>query len=579
MKAIGLPALAVAEELQATSPLRPLRRAPPFDRDGRGRPLGPQRRPQARDGARRESHDRAGRRPRLHRPRRRGRDVRAQAHRSPPVRRSFRSRTGAPLIVTPTYTTPDGWRIEIREPLTIEPTGDKREDVALADGAHGQDVRGGDRGRAVRLAHVPAGVVVRIAFACPYAWDDPGGVQVHVRELAGHMIAGGHDVLVLAPVRHAAAEPWVRAVGRPVDVTYNRSNAPIDPRPWSVRRVRETARARSDPMSCTCTSRSRPARRCGPPSRRKPPWSPRSTRAPSDHGCTTWRRRSCDGSRDASCVRVAVSRVAERAAASRIGGSFEIVPNGADVARFADAEPAELGDGTKLLFVGRLDERKGFPMAVDAFGRLAPDRPELRLIVVGDGPERSAVTACRSRSGHASRCSAPCPTSTCRRSRRRATSTSERRWVERASASCWWRRWPRDCRSWRADIPGYDEVVTDGVDGLLVAAPRPRGARTSRRHDPGRSRPGGAPRGGRARARGHLRLAGRGRAARSALSTGRSPSGRYDRSRCSSSGSSLGVVVVLLLWAMLTTTGSSRSATAPTTAGPRSTCSSAGGTT
>ena len=37
--------------------------------------------------------------------------------------------TGAPLIVTPTYTTPDGWRIEIREPLTIEPTGDKRADV------------------------------------------------------------------------------------------------------------------------------------------------------------------------------------------------------------------------------------------------------------------------------------------------------------------------------------------------------------------------------------------------------------------------------------------------------------------
>ena len=37
--------------------------------------------------------------------------------------------TGAPLIVTPTYTTPDGWRIEIREPLTIEPTGDRRADV------------------------------------------------------------------------------------------------------------------------------------------------------------------------------------------------------------------------------------------------------------------------------------------------------------------------------------------------------------------------------------------------------------------------------------------------------------------
>jgi len=37
--------------------------------------------------------------------------------------------TGAPLIVTPTYSTPDGWRIEIREPLSIEPTGDRRADV------------------------------------------------------------------------------------------------------------------------------------------------------------------------------------------------------------------------------------------------------------------------------------------------------------------------------------------------------------------------------------------------------------------------------------------------------------------
>jgi phosphatidylinositol dimannoside acyltransferase len=37
--------------------------------------------------------------------------------------------TGAPLIVTPTYTTPDGWRIYIGEPLSIEPTGDRRKDV------------------------------------------------------------------------------------------------------------------------------------------------------------------------------------------------------------------------------------------------------------------------------------------------------------------------------------------------------------------------------------------------------------------------------------------------------------------
>jgi len=37
--------------------------------------------------------------------------------------------TGSPLMVTQTYTTPDGWRIEIGEPLSIERTGDRRADV------------------------------------------------------------------------------------------------------------------------------------------------------------------------------------------------------------------------------------------------------------------------------------------------------------------------------------------------------------------------------------------------------------------------------------------------------------------
>jgi phosphatidylinositol alpha-mannosyltransferase len=90
-------------------------------------------------------------------------------------------------------------------------------------------------------------------------------------------------------------------------------------------------------------------------------------------------------------IRIAVS---ERAAAferARIGGEFRIVPNGVEASRFADASPADLGPGRKLLFVGRLDERKGFPVAVRAFGTLAATRDDLHLIVAGDGPDRGAV--------------------------------------------------------------------------------------------------------------------------------------------------------------------------------------------
>ncbi len=234
---------------------------------------------------------------------------------------------------------------------------------------------------------------MRLAIVCPYAWDAPGGVQVHVRELAMQLLGRGHEVLVLTPSRRPPAEPWVRAAGRPVNVPYNASNAPIDPRPWSRARVRAeldrfgpdvlhvhepltpstslwaTLEAGRTPVVATFHSgaaRSRLFDLAAPFLRR------------------IARRLS---------VRVAVSQTAAAFARARIGGTFEIVPIGVDVVRFERARPADLGIGTKLLFVGRLDERKGFPIAVAAFGRLATDRPDLRLIVVGEGPDRSATDA------------------------------------------------------------------------------------------------------------------------------------------------------------------------------------------
>src|SRR5206468_12534283 len=37
------------------------------------------------------------------------------------------------------------------------------------------------------------------------------------------------------------------------------------------------------------------------------------------------------------------------------------------------------------------DDGKGFPVAIEAFERLAADRPDVHLVVVGDGPHRNAV--------------------------------------------------------------------------------------------------------------------------------------------------------------------------------------------
>ncbi|MET0399267.1 MAG: glycosyltransferase [Longimicrobiaceae bacterium] len=73
-----------------------------------------------------------------------------------------------------------------------------------------------------------------------------------------------------------------------------------------------------------------------------------------------------------------------------------VIPFGATVAPPAEAppagDPAAEGRPFELLFVGRLVERKGVHVLLDALARLdAGRRPLLR--VVGDGPEREALAA------------------------------------------------------------------------------------------------------------------------------------------------------------------------------------------
>ena len=50
-------------------------------------------------------------------------------------------------------------------------------------------------------------------------------------------------------------------------------------------------------------------------------------------------------------------------------------------------------DGTRLIFVGRLDAVKGVPVLLDAFAEARDTLPGLSLTLVGDGPDRAALEA------------------------------------------------------------------------------------------------------------------------------------------------------------------------------------------
>jgi phosphatidylinositol alpha-mannosyltransferase len=308
---------------------------------------------------------------------------------------------------------------------------------------------------------------VRVAVVCPYAWDDAGGVQVHVRGLAEQLRGRGHDAIVVAPARRPVADPHVVRVGRPVDVPYNASNAPIDPRPWSRRRVREVLAA-FGPDVVHAHQPTAPSTGM---------WATLEARAPvvGTFHSGAGRARLYDLTAPLLrrvarrlAVRIAVSRRAEAFERSRIGGTFEIVPNGVDVARFAAAPPAELPEGTRLLFVGRLDARKGFPVAVRAFGALAGTRPDLRLIVAGDGPERGAVGLLPPRLrprvtmlGEVANAELPSVAAACHLYLGPSTG-GESFGVVLIEAMA------AGLPVVASDTPGYDEVVSDGVDGLLV---------------------------------------------------------------------------------------------------------------
>lgn len=234
---------------------------------------------------------------------------------------------------------------------------------------------------------------MKVALACPYAWDSPGGVQVHVRQLARHLRERGHDVLVLAPAWRDDAEPGVKVVGRPLRVRYQGTVAPISFGPATLARVGREIRDfgpdivhAHEPLTPSvgmfAALRSR-----APVVATFHAYAERSRlyTAAVPVLRIVWRHLS---------VKLAVSEAAVGFVRSRFGGEVRIVPNGVDVERFARgaSEPATgLPEGRRLLWVGRLDPQKGFGVALRAFAQLSQDVPDLSLVVVGDGRDRPAV--------------------------------------------------------------------------------------------------------------------------------------------------------------------------------------------
>lgn len=90
--------------------------------------------------------------------------------------------------------------------------------------------------------------------------------------------------------------------------------------------------------------------------------------------------------------RIAVSNEAKRTASRYFPGSYEIIPNGIELDAFRrpHPRPPNLAHGDRhILFVGRLEPRKGVDHLIRAMATVQTAIPAARLVVIGDGPARS----------------------------------------------------------------------------------------------------------------------------------------------------------------------------------------------
>lgn len=236
---------------------------------------------------------------------------------------------------------------------------------------------------------------MKIGIVSPYSFDVPGGVQFHIRDLAAALIDLGHQVSVLAPADKddPTLPPYVVPAGKSVPVRYNGSVARLSFGPISAARVLRWLHQGSfdvlhlhEPLTPSLSMLACIAAR-GPVVATFHSAMTRSRALAAAHGIL-------QPILEKISARIVVSALARRVQVEHLDGGGVEIPNGVDVAHFAAAEPLPgwPGDGGTLGFLGRYTEpRKGFPVVLDAFARLAPRRPGLRLLVAGRGDPADAV--------------------------------------------------------------------------------------------------------------------------------------------------------------------------------------------
>ena len=231
---------------------------------------------------------------------------------------------------------------------------------------------------------------MKIALVSPYDYPYPGGVTQHIFYLDKHFRELGHQVGIIAPCAGKTPEKLpdnlIATTSRVIPIPFGGSKARIPYSPavyWRVKRalheedfdIVHAHEPMTFPVPLIALRHSR-AVNVGTFH------SYRDTHLVYKRG-----RRVFQPYFDKLDGKIAVSKAAKDTVAPYFGGDYVIIPNGIDVDRFGGDQVLPLkqyADGKlNILFVGRLEPRKGFRYLLRAFPYVKEKLPQVRLIVVG----------------------------------------------------------------------------------------------------------------------------------------------------------------------------------------------------
>jgi phosphatidylinositol alpha-mannosyltransferase len=230
---------------------------------------------------------------------------------------------------------------------------------------------------------------MKIALVSPYDYPYPGGVTEHITALDEHFRALGHDTRIIAASstdEESLDEHVIKVSGAVASVPFSGSSARITYAPAVYRRVKQILRQEkfdvvhvhepAVPMLSLVVLRHSHALNVGTFH------AYREKNMLFDVARQLLKRtfNRLDG-------RIFVSEAVRDYVTRYFPGPYKIIPNGIDCARFAAPHVAPIerfADGRpNILYVGRMDKRKGFRYLMRAFPYIKQAIPEARLLVVG----------------------------------------------------------------------------------------------------------------------------------------------------------------------------------------------------